>query len=83
MTDGRAAPSLRRGLLWGLLTGAFVALAGAVAKESLATIAMFSVGTALLMGWGAYQAPTVPPRAGESPDLGWILWVLRTLRRLR
>jgi hypothetical protein len=75
------APSLRRGLLYGLVAAVVVAGAGAAARESLGTIAWFALGTALFVGFSAYRAPAEPPPAEHDPDLGWIVCILRMLGR--
>lgn len=72
-------PSLRRGLLWGLLAAVVVAVAGCVAKESLGTIALFSVGSALSMGLAGYKPPVEPT---EADRMSWLFrFVFRKIGR--
>ena len=54
--DARGA-SLRRGVLWGLSAGLVVGVAGALAKESVGTIVLFSGGSAILIGFIGYLPP--------------------------
>lgn len=62
-------PSLRRGVLWGLLAAVVVAVAGSVAKESLGTIALFSAGSALFVGFAGYKPPV---ERTEADRMSWL-----------
>ena len=84
MTDEQSGTTkLRRCLLSAVLTAAVVAFAGFVAKESLLTIVVFSISTAVLVWCVGYWGPTVEREPERSPDLDWIRWILGLLGRRR
>lgn len=61
--------SLRRGLVWGLLTAAVVAVAGHVAEEKFSTIASCSAVSALVVAWAGYMPREEPT---EADGMSWL-----------
>lgn len=61
--------SIRRALVWGLLTAAVVAISGHVAKESFGTIAVCSAVSALLMALAGYMPREEPT---EADGMSWL-----------
>lgn len=61
--------SLRRGLVWGLLTAAVVAVAGHVAEERFSTIASCTAVSALVMACVGYMPPAEPT---EADGMSWL-----------
>ncbi|MBZ0150304.1 MAG: hypothetical protein K8J09_02145 [Planctomycetes bacterium] len=61
----------RRALLWGLLTGAVIGVAGSIAGESAWTILAFSLPWALLLALVGYRR--MPPRVKTDAErMSWL-----------
>jgi hypothetical protein len=76
------SPSLGRGVAWGVIVGAVVAIFGTAAGEPAGTVLAFSLPTALIAGVLAYL-PSKPRPVVEGDPTPWVRLLLRILFRMR